>query len=81
MPLGRVAGGGCQDTRRHTKISKVPAYTSSDFGTFQYSEARSGSRIYFEFLRRLTLPLQEKRCVFNHSDVRAENIIMQLGNV
>ncbi|KAI9674971.1 MAG: hypothetical protein M1817_001377 [Caeruleum heppii] len=80
MPLGGVAGEGCKDTRRHTKISEVPCYTSSDFWNFQYLEARSGSQLYLEFLRRLTSPFQAQHCVFTHGDIRTENIIVQLGD-
>ncbi|KAI9802929.1 MAG: hypothetical protein M1825_002160 [Sarcosagium campestre] len=80
MPLGGVAGEGCKDTRRHTKISTVPCYSSSDFWKFQHSEARSGSQVYLEFLRRLTSPIQAQHCVFTHGDIRTENIIVQLSD-
>jgi hypothetical protein len=77
VALGGVAGEGCKDTRRHTKTSKIPLYTSSEFWDFQYSGARVGSKIYLEFLRQLTLPFQAQICVFTHGDVRTDNIIVQ----
>ena len=77
MALGGVAGEGCKDTRRHTKISKTPIYTGSEFWGFQYSGAAVGSPVFLEFLRRLTSSFQAQNCVFTHGDVRTENIIVQ----
>ena len=78
MALGGVAGEGCKDTRRHTRISQRPLFTNSEFWDFQYSEAPVGSHTYLEHLRRLTVPFQAPNCVFTHGDVRKANIIMQL---
>ena len=77
MALGGVAGEGCKDTRRHTRISEMPLHASSDFWDFQYCGTAVGSETYLEFLRRLTSPFQTQNCVFTHGDVRKENIIVQ----
>ncbi len=77
MALGGVGGEGCKDTRRHTKISEMPLYTSSEFWDFQYAGAPIGSHIYLEFLRRLTSSFRAQNCVFTHGDIRTENIIVQ----
>ena len=78
-PLGGPGGEGCKDTRRHTRVSQVPLYTSSEFWDFQYSGARAGSQVYLQFLRQLTSPFQARNCVFTHGDLRTENIMVQLG--
>ncbi|KAK6516477.1 hypothetical protein TWF506_006384 [Arthrobotrys conoides] len=74
-PLGGVAGEGCKDTRRHTKISEG-IYTPEELWDFQYLNAKSTGRVYFEFLDRLTKPCLSKEIAFTHGDVRDENIIL-----
>jgi aminoglycoside phosphotransferase len=78
-PLGGPGGEGCKDTRRHTRVSEVPLYSSSEFWDFQYSGARAGSQVYLQFLRQLTSPFQARNCVFTHGDLRTENIMVQFG--
>lgn len=75
--LGGVAGEGCKDTRRSTRISKTPLYTSAELWNFQYSHAPVGSKTYLEFLRRLTSPFLAQKCVFTHGDLRPANILVQ----
>jgi aminoglycoside phosphotransferase (APT) family kinase protein len=75
--LGGVMGEGCKDTRRNTRISQTPLYTSDELWDFQYSNAPVGSKTYLEFLRQLTLPFQAQNSVFTHGDLRPANIIMQ----
>lgn len=75
--LGGVAGEGCKDTRRSTRISKTPLYTSAELWNFQYSHAPVGSKTYLEFLRRLTSPFLAQKCVFTHGDLRPANIMVQ----
>jgi aminoglycoside phosphotransferase (APT) family kinase protein len=77
FPLGGVAGEGCKDTRRNTRISKTPLHTSAELWDFQYSDAPVGSKTYLEFLRRLTSPLIARECVFTHGDLRPANIMVQ----
>lgn len=77
MALGGVAGEGCKDTRRHTKISETPIYSSTEFWEFQYRKAAVGSQTFLEFLRQLTSSFQAQNYVFTHGDVRTENIIVQ----
>ena len=80
MPLGGTAGEGCKDARRHVKVKKTPINTSAQFWDFQVSDARHGTQIYLEFLRRLTRPCRESVCVFTHGDLRTANILVQLGD-
>ncbi|KAK6532473.1 hypothetical protein TWF281_006662 [Arthrobotrys megalospora] len=75
-PLGGVAGEGCKDTRRYTRISQ-PIYTPEEFWDFQYLGASASGKTYFEFLNRLTKPHRANEIVFSHGDVRDENIIVQ----
>ncbi|KAK6345787.1 hypothetical protein TWF730_010130 [Orbilia blumenaviensis] len=75
-PLGGVAGEGCKDTRRHTRISQA-IYTSEEFWDFQYLIASASGKTYFDFLNRLTKPHRANEIVFSHGDVRDENIIVQ----
>jgi len=77
LALGGVAGEGCKDTRRNTRISKTPLYTSAELWDFQYSGAPVGSKTYLEFLRRLTSPFLAQNYVFTHGDLRPANIIVQ----
>lgn len=77
MPLGGVAGEGCQDLRRHVRRTRDPIWTTEDFDDWQFSNPHFGSRIYIETLRRLSPPLSQKH-VFSHNDLRPENIIVKL---
>jgi aminoglycoside phosphotransferase (APT) family kinase protein len=77
LALGGVAGEGCKDTRRHTRISRMPLYTGAEFWDFQYANAPVGSKVFLEFLRRMTSPFQAQKCVFTHGDIRTANIIVQ----
>ena len=36
MPLGGVAGEGCQDLRRHVRRTKDPIWTTEDFNNWQF---------------------------------------------
>lgn len=79
-PLGGVGGEGCKDVRRNTKRCNKPLYTGRQFWEFQYSEAHCRSKIYLQFLRDLTRPLQSSKCVFTHGDVHPLNIMVDRNN-
>jgi aminoglycoside phosphotransferase (APT) family kinase protein len=74
MALGVVAGEGCKDTRRHTRISHEPIYHSYEFWNFQHSDARAGSELFLNFLRHVTSIVRAEKCVFTHGDLRTEKI-------
>ncbi len=76
-PLGGVGGEGCKDVRRNTKRSSSPMYTAKEFWEFQYSRTSCRSKIYIQFLRDLTRPLQSSKCVFTHGDVHPKNIMIE----
>lgn len=78
MPLGGVEDGRCKDARRNIKRSPRAIHSNNDFWDFQYKDAPVGSRIYFTFLRRITVGFQASRCVFTHGDLRTDNIIVRL---
>ncbi|KAF2277835.1 uncharacterized protein EI97DRAFT_500070 [Westerdykella ornata] len=77
MPLGGVAGEGCQDLRRHVRRTKEPIWTTEDFDNWQFSNPHFGSPIYIETLRRLSPPLSQKH-VLSHNDLRPANIMVKL---
>ncbi|KAL6704471.1 hypothetical protein ACN47E_008215 [Coniothyrium glycines] len=77
MPLGGVAGEGCQDLRRYVRHTEDPIWTTEDFDNWQFSNPHFGSPIYIEVLRRLS-PAPTQRHVFSHNDLRPENIVVKL---
>lgn len=77
MPLGGVAGEGCQDLRRHVRGTKEPIWTTEDFDNWQFSNPHFGSPIYIEVLRSLCPTLPQKH-VLSHNDLRPENIMVKL---
>jgi len=77
MSLGGVGGQGCKDTRRVTRVSPSPISNIVEFREFQLSSARCNSRIYYEFLHKLTLSIPSVDIVFTHGDVRTENIMVE----
>jgi aminoglycoside phosphotransferase (APT) family kinase protein len=78
MPLGGVAGEGCQDLRRYVRRTTDPIWTTEDFDNWQFSNPRFGSPIYIKVLRSLCPPLSQKH-VLSHNDLRPENIMVELG--
>ncbi|KAI9779901.1 MAG: hypothetical protein M1816_003310 [Peltula sp. TS41687] len=78
MALGGVAGEGCKDTRRHTRVSRAPLFTGKELWDFQYGSTDYGSEVYLRFLRQLTSPFQASKCVFTHGDVHTGNIMVDL---
>ncbi|KAH6864818.1 hypothetical protein BKA58DRAFT_423328 [Alternaria rosae] len=77
MPLGRVAGEGCQDLRRHVRCKTDPVWTTEGFDNWQFSNLHFGSPIYIKVLRSLCPPLSQKH-VLSHNDLRPENIIVKV---
>ncbi|KAI4688456.1 hypothetical protein J4E81_008053 [Alternaria sp. BMP 2799] len=77
MPLGGVAGEGCQDARRNVRRTTDPIWTTEDFDDWQFSNPHYGSPIYIKFLRSLCPPLSQKH-VLSHNDLRPANIIVKL---
>ncbi|KAI4931932.1 uncharacterized protein J4E92_003830 [Alternaria infectoria] len=80
MPLGGVAGEGCQDARRDVRRTTDPIWNTEDFDDWQFSNPHYGSPIYIKFLRSLCPPLSQKH-VLSHNDLRPENIIRLLSRV
>ncbi|OQD79057.1 hypothetical protein PENANT_c064G03412 [Penicillium antarcticum] len=54
-PLGGIAGEGCQDLRRHVRMSEAPIFNLEDFETFLFSSSHPGGDVFVKFLRRLSL--------------------------
>lgn len=80
--LGGVAGEGCKDTRRHTRICREPLSTCAEFEDFRFSNPVFGSPVYISLLRNIS-SYQTSTIVFSHGDLRPENIVIysdQHGN-
>jgi aminoglycoside phosphotransferase (APT) family kinase protein len=77
MPLGGVAGKGCQDLRRHVRRTTDPIWDTENFDNWQFSNPHFGSPIYIKTLRSLCPPLSQKH-VLSHNNLRPDNIIVKL---
>lgn len=75
--LGGIAGQGCKDTRRHSRIASAPIHTSEALWDFMYGSARKKDTVYGKFLRQQTFPRLPQRIVFIHGDIRPANIMVQ----
>jgi hypothetical protein len=81
--LGGIAGEGCQDLRRHVRMSETPIFNLEDFETFLFSSSHPGGDVFVKFLRRLSLSFATHpgpRIVFTHGDLRPDNIMVALGD-
>ncbi|KAI9855634.1 MAG: hypothetical protein M1813_009680 [Trichoglossum hirsutum] len=76
MPLGGVNGEGCKDTRRHTRVSKIPIYNGTEFENFVFSDPHFGGTVYITVLRGLLMHYTSNY-VFTHGDVRPANIMVR----
>ncbi|KAL6713014.1 hypothetical protein ACLMJK_009410 [Lecanora helva] len=74
--LGGVAGEGCKDTRRHTRICQEPISTCAEFENFRFSSPVFGSPVYISLLRVSLNHIST--VVFTHGDLRPENIVVHL---
>lgn len=74
--LGGVAGEGCKDTRRHTRLSKQPIKSVAEFEDFIFSNPHFGGSVYIKILRSMSQNHSPK-VVFSHGDFRPANIVVQ----
>ena len=82
VALGGVAGEGCKDTRRHTRICREPMSTCAEFEDFRFSNPVFGSPVYISLLRDISSG-HTATVVFSHGDLRPENVVVhaeQHGN-
>ncbi|KAJ5306256.1 hypothetical protein N7508_005271 [Penicillium antarcticum] len=82
-PLGGIAGEGCQDLRRHVRMSEAPIFNLEDFETFLFSSSHPGGDVFVKFLRRLSLYFTAHsgpRIVFTHGDLRPDNVMVELAD-
>ena len=74
--LGGVAGEGCKDSRRHTRISQKPIRSIAEFEDFVFSNPHFGGSVYIKLLRGM-LQSHKPSVVFSHGDLRPANIMVQ----
>ncbi|KAB5542846.1 kinase-like domain-containing protein [Coniochaeta sp. 2T2.1] len=79
MPLGGVSGDGCKDRRRAMRVSSEPILDAGQFEDFIFSGSKTASPLYTRLLRSL-VPVETRKCVFTHGDVRPANIMVDLDN-
>lgn len=76
-PLGGVGGEGAKDHRMLDHKSDSIIKSTTEFENFQFSVAHGGSDAYIKFLRSF-LPPPGQTAVFTHSDLRKDNILVQI---